>query len=382
MRSARVVRYNHLFAIGAPAAMRGGRLSRERRTHRLRSYGPKALVWLALALILALAGGCRSKETGADIMAKVNGKKITREEVEKYYKNQTAGSNQPLTGEQATILHLNILKSLIEDEIMLQRAQKLGLLATDEEVDSKLAELKAPYTQEEFERRLKERAITVDDFKRELRRSLTVDKVLNKEIKSKISISDADVSKYYNEHKAEFNLIEPQYHLAQITVFNQPTPDATGENKATNDADARKKIQMILNRLESGEDFGSVAMRYSEDPNTAGNGGDVGFIPESSVNRDSQAKEFIGKLKAGQISGVQPVYDSSRKVMGYRVIKLVAKEPAGQRDLSDPRVQQAIREQLRGRREQLLKAAYYESVRDEAKIENYYADEILKSAGK
>ncbi len=68
--------------------------------------------------------------------------------------------------------------------------------------------------------------------------------------------------------------------------------------------------------------------------------------------------------------------------MGYRIVKLIAKEPAGQRDLSDPRVQQAIREQLRGRREQLLKAAYYEMVRDEAKVENYYADEIVKSAGK
>ncbi len=336
---------------------------------------------MTLAAMLALAG-CGSKETGADVMAKVNGKKITREEVEKYYKNQTTGSNQQLTGEQATILRLNILKGLIEDEIMLQRAQKLGLLATDEEVDSKLAEIKAPYTQEEFDKRLKERALTLDDFKRELRRSLTVDKVLNKEIKSKISISDADVSKYYNEHKAEFNLIEPQYHLAQITVFNSPQPDASGENRATNDAEARKKMQTIVNRLESGEDFGSVAMRYSEDPNTSGNGGDVGFIPESSINRDPMAKDTVGKLKAGQVSQVLPVYDNARKVIGYRVIKLVAKEPAGQRDLSDPRVQQAIREQLRGRREQLLKAAYYEMVRDEAKIENYYADEIVKSAGK
>ena len=346
----------------------------------MRSCFKQALVWVTLATLLALAG-CRSKETGADIMATVNGKKITREDVEKYYKNQTTGSNQQLTGEQATILRLNILKGLIEDEIMLQRAQKLGLLATDEEVDSKLAEIKAPYTQEEFDKRLKERAITLDDFKRELRRSLTVEKVLNKEIKSKISISDADVSTYYNEHKAEFNLIEPQYHLAQITVFNQ-AEGGGGEGKATTDAEARKKIQTILNRLESGEDFGSVAMRYSEDPNTSGNGGDVGFIPESSINRDPLAKETIGKLKAGQISPVLPVFDQSRKVIGYRVIKLVAKEPAGQRDLSDPRVQQAIREQLRGRREQLLKAAYYEVVRDEAKVENYYAEEIVKNAGK
>ena len=341
----------------------------------------KVLAAVTLALLLAAMSGCRSKETGADVMAKVNGKKITREDVEKYYKNQTAGSNQQLTGEQATILRLNILKGLIEDEIMLQRAQKLGLLATDEEVDSKLAEIKAPYTQEEFDKRLKERAITVDDFKKELRRSLTVQKVINKEITSRITITDADISQYYNEHKAEFNLIEPQYHLAHIWVSPVPNPQVRNmkNDKAHSDPEARKKIQMVLNRLESGEDFGSVAMRYSEDPNTSGNGGDVGFIPESSLNRDPQAKEIIGKLKAGQTSSVLPVYDPSRKIVGYRIIKLIAKEPAGQRELSDPRVQQAIREQLRDRREQLLKAAYYETVRDQAKVVNYFAQDVLKS---
>jgi peptidyl-prolyl cis-trans isomerase SurA len=59
----------------------------------------------------------------------------------------------------------------------------------------------------------------------------------------------------------------------------------------------------------------------------------------------------------------------------------VAKEPAGQRELGDPRVQQAIRSQLRDRREQLLKAAYYESLRDSAKVRNYFSDDILKSNG-
>jgi peptidyl-prolyl cis-trans isomerase SurA len=66
---------------------------------------------------------------------------------------------------------------------------------------------------------------------------------------------------------------------------------------------------------------------------------------------------------------------------GFRIVKLVAKEPAGQRELGDPRVQQAIRTQLRDRREQLLKAAYYESLRDSAKVRNYFSDDILKSNG-
>ena len=68
-------------------------------------------------------------------------------------------------------------------------------------------------------------------------------------------------------------------------------------------------------------------------------------------------------------------------MFGYRVVRLISKESAGQRELQDPRVQQAIREQLRDRREQLLKAAYYEVIRDEAKVENYFAEDILKKAG-
>ena len=71
----------------------------------------------------------------------------------------------------------------------------------------------------------------------------------------------------------------------------------------------------------------------------------------------------------------------TRQVFGFRIVKVLAKEPAGQRELNDPRVQQAIRDQLRDRREQLLKAAYYDVVRDQAKVENYYAEQILKNTG-
>ena len=67
--------------------------------------------------------------------------------------------------------------------------------------------------------------------------------------------------------------------------------------------------------------------------------------------------------------------------MGYRIVELVSKEPAGQRELNDPRAQQAIRSQLHDRREQLLKAAYYELLRDSAKVENYYAKKILNTNG-
>jgi len=315
-------------------------------------------------------------------MALVNGRKISRTEVEKYYQGQTAEAPQKPGEEQADTLRLNILKELIDNELLMQRAEKLGLLATDDEVNSKLAEAKAPYTQEEFDKQLKQRGLTLDDVKHDIRQQLTIQKVLNKEVGAKVNITDQDITNYYNQHKAEFNLIEPQYRLAQILVTTQPNPQAKNPGKAQNPAEALKKIQMIYNRLESGEDFGTDAMKYSEQPETAQNGGDLGFVPESSLKGDRGAFEAVSKLKPGQYTAVLPVMDpNSHQIYGYRIVRLLGKEAAGQRELQDPRVQQAIREQLRDRREQLLKAAYYEIVRDQARVENYFAENVLNKAG-
>ncbi len=271
-------------------------------------------------------------------MAMVNGRKVLRTEVDKYYNNQTAEAPQKPTEEQADTLRLNILKELIDNEILMQRAEKLGLLATDDEVNTKLAEIKAPFSQQDFDKRLAARGITLADFKADLRRSITVEKVLNKEVTSKINITDEDITAYYNQHKAEFNLIEPQYHLAQILVTTQPNPQARNvANKAQNEAEAKKKIQMIENRLDSGEDFASVAMNFSEQPETSQNGGDLGFVPESSLKSDKTAFDAINKLKPGQYSTVLLVGDpNSHQIFGFRVVRLISKESAGPARVAGP----------------------------------------------
>jgi peptidyl-prolyl cis-trans isomerase SurA len=356
------------------------RLSSDQQWKRNTQY----FAFFSVLLSLLLTVACSSGKSSTDVLAKVNGRKIMTSEVDKYYKNQTAGAPQQPTDEQAASLRLSILRELIDQEIMMQRAEKLGLLATDEEVDRKLNEVKAPYTPEQFNQKLQERNLSMDDFKRDLRRSLTVEKVLNKEITTKINVTDSDVSSYYNAHKPEFNLIEPQYHLAQVFVTPAPQQVRNLKNdKAQNDADAKKKIQQLLNRLDSGEDFATVAMNYSEDPETAANGGDLGFTPQSGLQRtDPQTRDAVMKLKPGQYSNIIVVGNpQTKQVIGYRVVKLISKEPAGQRELNDPRVQQAIRDQLRERREQLLKAAYYDVIRDQAKVENFYAEQVLRTNG-
>jgi peptidyl-prolyl cis-trans isomerase SurA len=320
-------------------------------------------------------------------MATVNGKEILRSELEKYYQASLADSPQQPSPEQAGIVRLNILHQMIEDEILQQRAAKLNLAASDEDVNAKVTEMKAPFTQEEFDKQLKQRNLTIDDIKREIRRSLTKTKLLNKEIESKINITDAEISGYYAAHKAEFNLIEPQYHLAQIVVTAGPSQQTVNlqNNKASGDVDARKKIQALHDKLENGEDFSAVAMNFSENANTASNGGDMGFVADSALHSQPETYNAINKLKPGQITDVLPVNDaaaSGRRIIGYAIYKLIAREPAGQRDLNDPRVQQTIRQGLRDGHAQLLKNAYFEMLHDEAKVHNYLADQILREGAK
>jgi peptidyl-prolyl cis-trans isomerase SurA len=106
-------------------------------------------------------------------------------------------------------------------------------------------------------------------------------------------------------------------------------------------------------------------------------------VPESSLrNTDPFTREAVTKLKPGQYSTIISVVNpATKQTLGFRIVKLVSKEPAGQRELSDPRVQQAIRSQLHDRREQLLKSAYYEVLRDSAKVEDYYAKKVLDTNG-
>jgi peptidyl-prolyl cis-trans isomerase SurA len=341
------------------------------------------LACLAAASLAAIFG-CQQAHQ-ANVLATVNGKSILRADVERYYEDSLGDSHQQPSKVQADIMKLNILRGLIDDEIMMQRAAKENLTASDSEVADKLNQMKAPFTQEQFQKQLDAQHMTLAELRNRIRRALTEQKLFNKEITSRINISDADITSFYNEHKLEFDLPQPTYHLAEIIVTSQPMPAQQVGNlqnsKAMNEAEAKRKIQTLHNELESGEDFGALAMNFSEDPNTSGNGGDMGFIPESQLKTHPEVFAAISKLKPGQISGILPIYAgaNSRQAVGYAIYKLIDQEPAGQRQLNDPRVQQAIRQRLRNSREQLLKNAYLEMLRDQAHVVNYYAQEIFRN---
>jgi peptidyl-prolyl cis-trans isomerase SurA len=103
----------------------------------------------------------------------------------------------------------------------------------------------------------------------------------------------------------------------------------------------------------------------------------LGFLGESTLDKAGpDLRKLVLSLQPGQLSPV------IRMAEGYRILKMISKEPAGQRDLSDPRVQQSIRETLLGRKDQLLKTAYYETARNEAKVVNNMSKTIFGEASK
>ena len=340
---------------------------------------PDLAIALVCALGCVLASCSREIAPGPDVWAVVNGTQITREQVERNYRSRLSPDSPAPSHAEALSLKLTILEELVNSEVLLQRAAKMNLTATDAEVESKFEEAKAPLSEEEFQRKLTESGLTIDDFKSEIRRQLSIQKLLNREVAAKISITDQDIANFYNQNRAQFDMPEPQYHVAEIVVT--PRASTTVHNrkndKAVSQATAAAKASMLWQKLNAGADFAQLAMDYSEDASSS-TGGDLGFNPQSAFSRsDPLLRQTVLSMKVGSFS--RPLHLKNGR---YIILKLLGEEPAGQRELSDPQVQEGIRQMLRNREEQLLRAAYLAEARDESHITNYLAREILESDGK
>jgi peptidyl-prolyl cis-trans isomerase SurA len=349
------------------------------RNLRRRYYHRATLLPLAGAMLFGMAGCKQEVQHAPDVWALVNGMEIKRDDVDKYYRTRVNPDGQQPSQEEVLSLKLNVLDELINNEILLERAKKLNLEASDGEVEDKFTEMKSPYTEEEFQRQLKERGLSVDDLKKGLKRQLSTEKLMNREVVAKISITDQDVTEFYGANKAQFNVAEPQYRIAQIVVTPRKEPQIRNRKNddATTDAEAQRKVKMLVDRLNSGADFAQLANDYSEDMNSAATGGDLGYVPESALNQSDPAlKKMVVGMKPGQVSPVLSLKDR------YVILKLVTRESPGQRNISDPHVQQTIRDTLRNRKEQLLRSSYLAVARDEARVRNFLAEQVVEAAGK
>lgn len=334
-----------------------------------------------LILLLSLMGyslTCNRGPSGdREVWAEVDGKPIYRDQVERYYRTRAPAESEAVSQEQALNLKLSILAELINNQILIAHATRARIEVSDAEIDTKINELHSPYSQEEFEKKLAEQGLNSGSLREEIRQSLLINKLLNKEIASRVNPTEKEIAAYYERNKNQFDLPEAQYHLAQIAVtpFAESQVRNSKNDDAKNVAAADRKINALYARLRAGDDFGTVATEYSEDPRTAPGGGDMGYIPAGTVESSPILKNAVTSMRPGQISGVQ------RSPNGYYIFKLMGREEAGQRSISDPQVQSSIRQMLASEREQLLKAAYLDDLRNRAQVVNYLAQKIQTAAG-
>jgi peptidyl-prolyl cis-trans isomerase SurA len=319
----------------------------------------------------------RAASVSENAWAVVDGREITRNDVENAYKRSRDGS-KPLSEEETMTAKLSLLNDLIVQDILLAKARELKIELADRELDTAYDEARKNIPEDAFQQELRQRGLTVADMREGLRRELLSQKVIDREVGAKINVTDQDVTDFFNANRAQFNVAEESYHVAQIAVT--PGRDAQVANRTGDDATTREaaeaKIRMLLERLKAGAQFRQVAADYSEDPESAPRGGDLGFIPVSRLKQTPQElrNAVLGK-KPGAVSVVT--------VGGaYTIVLVVAHEPAGQRDLSMPAVRERITQTLRGRKEQLLRAAYLTAARSDAQVVNYLARRLVQSQGK
>src|SRR5499427_5062602 len=211
----------------------------------------KALILSVLLAGLLITASCGpDSSASANVVARVNGKDITATQLDKQVQVQLNGNEQPASAEELQDLKLQVLNRMINDQILLEHAGTANLSASDAEVDVKFNEFKSQYTEEKFQDLLKQQKMSVDDIRGELRKQITVDKLVNKEITSKISVTDAEIKAYFEKNKESFNLPE-SFHIAHILVT--PVADPELRNGKNDDAktpdEANQKAARLLKEV-------------------------------------------------------------------------------------------------------------------------------------
>jgi len=346
--------------------------------HRCRFVVVAALTAAWLVPACRTASSPAPAAVSADTWAVVDGRTISRERVEKEFRRVREGT-QTLSDQQALLAKLSVLEDLIVEEILFARAVPLKIELPESELDAAYAEAqkKIP-NQEAFQQELTRRNLTAADMRDGLRRELLGRKILEREVASKITVTDQEVMDFFNANRSQFNIPEEAYHLAQIIVTPVREPqiaNRTGDDAATPQA-AAAKVAMLMERLKAGAPFADLARDYSEDPQTAPRGGDLGLVP---VSRIKQAPPLLRQATLGTKVGAARVVSENG---AHTIVYVVSHEQAGQRDLATPGIREQITQGLRAGREEVVRAAYLAAARTDAEVVNYLARRVVENQGK
>jgi peptidyl-prolyl cis-trans isomerase SurA len=313
------------------------------------------------------------KPPAGEAAAKVNGKVITNEEVERAVKQQAQGQEAKLSQLELTQVRLQALDSLIQNEVMYQKADSEKTVPADDEVTTEYNKIKteSKLSAEEFGKQLTQSGQTDESAREQVKKGLAVKKLLEK-VTGKIEPpKDAEIEAFFNNSKEAF-VKKKGVKLAAIVI----DPADNGEGDTTKDeASAVLKGNEIIRQIATGGDFAAIAREKSEDQSGL-QGGDLGYIAEDELKQKfpPQAMNFMNpKFPIGQTQAMQ----MSGKFYIFKLQERSDKDEA--QSLETPGVRQQIADGLVNARKNLVSASYSAIAMNEAKIENYLAKRVYEN---
>ena len=342
----------------------------------------KMLVVFGLLGSLVVLSGCGSDGSGVNdnmVAATVNGRNIMLKEVERVVNQQAGGRASELSQLQLAQARLTVLDSLIQREVLFQRAEREKVLPSENEIDGVIATQKQQtgMTAEDFEKGLKEQNLSMETLREEARKDLAITKLQDK-YSGKIEITDREVEDFYRGNPKQF-VNSRGVSIAMIVVDPADNSSTGIQDDAKNDAEAKLKIDNIYQQLQGKADFATVARAKSEDIQSLRQGGDIPFMTEQDLKDNSFPAELVsnmfGSMQVGDYT--QPVRFNSGK---WYIFKLANRRLQEENlTLESPGVRQQITQGLTNQRKQILNAALLEVAINEARITNNLASNMISN---
>jgi peptidyl-prolyl cis-trans isomerase C len=320
-----------------------------------------SLLGVMILLVSLVLWGCG----GNNVVASVNGEKITTQELDQNVEAMKAGLEQQgliFEGDQGKefeqMLRRDVLNQMIDQKLILQEAEKRGLLPTDKEVAGEIEQLKKQLGSEgEFKKFLAANGVNEPKLNDLVKQQLALNK-LQEQIASGVSRpSGEEIKNYYEQNKDQFSTPE-QRQVRHILIGVGDY--SNGKNRT--EMEAKVLALQVAEKLRSGADFAELAKQYSDDPGSKDNGGEYPpFSRGSGFVKEFEDAAF--NLKEGEFTA-EPV----KTAFGYHIIRLDKVIPAKVQSLAE--VKDDIAERIRQEAVSKKMDDFMQELRDKAKIVN------------
>ena len=302
---------------------------------------------------------CVSAQAGvADrIVAVVNDEVITLSELnnafEPYQERVTANVQGPDREKALGETKTTLLNRMIDNLLMEQESRKTGITVRNEEVTEAIDDMQKQrkISPDEFRKAMQREGITLDAYRNDIRDQLMRMKLIRRDIKAKVAVTDEEIGEYYRKHREDYEGKEA-VRIRQILLLLPKEENPAAKEKLRADADA------IHKRLLNGEPFELLAAKFSQGP-AAAEGGDIGYIEKGMIHAEVEDAAF--RLPLNQISGV---IESS---VGFHIIQVVDRRGAGVKAIEN--VREEIREKIDREKMEKKFGEWLEELRKKSHIE-------------